>query len=92
MKAPCQAQHLFGEKCEYNGEVDTEKDAYSIRRMDGKDYYYHYLCYTRQSYQMVSLRPKHKTQLCSYLLNLKGTGRNDNWISGVLFACGYKDE
>lgn len=43
------------ENCTFNRIVDTDKDAYSFKKIGGKKVYWHYLCYQWDSKRLLSL-------------------------------------
>lgn len=91
MKHPCSCKILFEGLCKYDGVVDTDKHAYSVRHINGKDYYYHYLDYVESNTEFIQIASSNKKKLCQHLLSLYVT-RKENWIKNILSACGYKVE
>jgi len=86
----CSATELFNAPCQYNGEVDTDKQAYSVRHINGKTYYYHYLDYARSVQEQIITTPSIKKKLCRLLLSLWEAGKKDLWIASFLASCGYR--
>lgn len=92
MKHQCSSEILFDAPCQYNGEVDTKKDPFSVRKVGRDTYYYHYLDYARAAKEMLSITPSMKRKLCQHLVALFENGKRDKWIVSILASCGYSVE
>jgi hypothetical protein len=81
-----------GAKCIYDGVVDTEKHAYSVRKFNDRELYYHYADVVSSPKIMISVSKKGAVRLCSHLISLLEKGRDDTWVKEILRSCGYKVE
>lgn len=81
MKYPCSAiDHHY--TC--TGEVDTETDTYSFRKVGSKEYYTRWLCTTVSTDDIVRLHPHKRRWLISFLENSKHFPHDDDIYYEVL--------
>lgn len=92
MIRPCSSETILGGRCIYEGEIDTDKEAYSVRHLQGKDYYYHYMDYVRHQPYSMTINQHDKKKLATHLLKEWENGNKTNWIVNVLDQLGYKVE
>lgn len=74
-------------QCIYCHEAIKGTDAYSIRKIGTKEIAWHYLCYTKQSKEIISISTDSKNHLIEYLV--KNFPNPEGWALEVLRGCGY---
>lgn len=75
------------ELCIYCHKPMLSDEAYSLRRMGNKTVYWHYLCYTKNSIELIPIDTKSKNELIGFLL--KSFPDPDGWVLGILRILGY---
>jgi len=63
MKYAC----LYGDNCYYDGTVDTRKQGFSMKRVQGNEFYWHYRCSEGNIRVPLFLTEKHLEDLRTYL-------------------------
>lgn len=76
---PCK----YGSKCLKGGFVDTDNDAYSVKKAGTEVRYWHYKCYLSNQPHVMYLDKDVALALKVYL---SGVGLEDRWVKEVLIS------
>lgn len=74
--------------CIYCHRPIESHEAYSLRTVNGKTHYWHYLCYENQAVELIPIPEQAKKELLSYLLRVFKNDL-DGWQLEVVRALGY---